>query len=61
MKNPFRPFTGDSLLVALGMTLVSYLVFPMIKEFMNPSKEKGKEKFYLDNKDHLFRANKESI
>lgn len=32
MKNLFKPFSAESLLVALGLTFISYIITPIAKE-----------------------------
>ncbi len=63
MKRFFKPFTGEGFLIALGLTLASYLIVPLIKEVYRSSiqnKEKGiyslekeKEEAFLMNKGEL--------
>ncbi|MFZ5969246.1 MAG: hypothetical protein ACOYVK_18980 [Bacillota bacterium] len=52
MKNPFKPFTGESLIVALGLTFVSYMVIPFLLELIESGKEEGKGLFQLDQDRH---------
>lgn len=33
MKNFFKPFNAESLLVALGLTFITYMITPIAKEF----------------------------
>lgn len=50
MKKILKPFTGESFLLALGLTAASYIIFPLIKEMLS-QKDKGKKGlYYLDNK-----------
>ncbi|EOC99514.1 hypothetical protein [Caldisalinibacter kiritimatiensis] len=50
MRNPFKPFTGESLLVALGLTLITSLVLPIIKELVTSDEKREKGMFNLDEK-----------
>ncbi len=62
MKNPFKPFTGESILLALGITLISSLVFPVIKEIVKSNKKRNNNLFKLHNKDgSRFSMNKREI
>lgn len=62
MKNPFKPFTSSSILLALGITLFGALVAPVIKEILTSYKEQNTDLFKLHTTDEDdFSMNKSEI
>ncbi|WP_432665513.1 hypothetical protein R9X47_04415 [Wukongibacter baidiensis] len=62
MKSFFRPFNAESLLVALGLTFITYMVTPIAKELFRQVTADDK-KIYGINKgdDKKFVMGKESL
>lgn len=60
MKNPFKPFNGESILLAIGISFVSSLILPVIEEMVTSRKKQRNNVFNLNNqktKDIIFNKN----
>lgn len=62
MKNFFRPFNAESLLVALGLTFITYMVTPIAKELFRQVTSEDKKIYGFDkDSDTKFVMGKDSL
>lgn len=62
MKNFFKPFNAESLLVALGLTFITYMLTPIAKELFRQVTSEDKKIYGFDKgKDKKFVMGKESL
>lgn len=62
MKTFFRPFNAESLLVALGLTFITYMVTPIAKELFRQVAADNKKIYGIDkDDDKRFVMGKESL
>ncbi|MBM7614449.1 hypothetical protein [Alkaliphilus hydrothermalis] len=62
MKKLFQPFNVESLVVALGLSFISYMIAPVVKEIIDEASRMNEKKYGInEEKATAFRMNKGSL